>query len=253
MTLILFSESRIKSYAANKSIRVNSKIYKCMGDINQMNFVKRNMAQIKPPIFEVGAKDYGSTQIFRDLFKDQVYVTADMEEGKNVDLVLDLTTDIDDIKNKLPVKSFNTIMCFSVLEHCNNPFKMAENLTELLADGGKIFIGVPFSWHIHAYPSDYWRFTPEGIKVLFPKLNFDLHQGETTTNLPNETKALNKNLCNINIRGFRDEIKNRRLGYLTAILLYVFKGLGIMKEIVKHDLLFPPTMITMIGVKEKRT
>ena len=31
---------------------------------------------------------------------------------------------------------------------------------------------VPFVWRIHAYPSDYWRFTKEGVKLLFPRIRF---------------------------------------------------------------------------------
>lgn len=41
-----------------------------------------------------------------------------------------------------------------------------------MAQDGVVFISVPFCWKIHGYPSDYWRFTPEAIKVLFPEIKF---------------------------------------------------------------------------------
>jgi len=37
---------------------------------------------------------------------------------------------------------------------------MGESITALLEEAGTLFVSVPFAWHIHAYPSDYWRFTP---------------------------------------------------------------------------------------------
>jgi hypothetical protein len=39
--------------------------------------------------------------------------------------------------------------------------------------GATIFVTVPFCWRIHGYPSDYWRMTPEALKVLFPSITWD--------------------------------------------------------------------------------
>ncbi|MEA2016659.1 MAG: hypothetical protein U9O59_08200, partial [Actinomycetota bacterium] len=148
-----------------------------MGDINQLLFIKKHIEKIKGPILEVGSKDYGNTQDLRSLFKGVDYTGIDMEGGKGVDMVLDLTEDFNLIESKLGNKRFKTIICFSVLEHCIGPFKMCSNMEKLLEKGGLVFISVPFSWRIHGYPNDYWRFTPEGIKALFPNLKFELNDG----------------------------------------------------------------------------
>jgi hypothetical protein len=58
-----------------------------------------------------------------------------MSEGKGVDVVLDLTDDFAVVDEAFGGRRFNTVICFSVLEHCNHPFKMCENLTELLEPG----------------------------------------------------------------------------------------------------------------------
>ena len=50
---------------------------------------------------------------------------------------------------------------------------MAANITRLLGANGCLYVSVPHAWKFHGYPSDYWRFTPEGVKKLFPDLSFD--------------------------------------------------------------------------------
>jgi len=120
-----------------------------------------------------------------------------MEKGKGVDVVLDLAEDISRINEKLNAERFGTIFCLSVLEHCESPFSVAENLTALLKPNGKICISVPFALGFHGYPSDYWRFTHEGIKKLFPELYFDPELTCTATTRKNEFKPIDKKLGRI--------------------------------------------------------
>jgi SAM-dependent methyltransferase len=85
-----------------------------------------------------------------------------MQAGEGVDLVHDLSQPI----------GFRVahVDCCSVLEHCDDPFAVARNLSDALLPGGTILLSVPFVWRVHAYPSDYWRFTVEGIRKLFPAI-----------------------------------------------------------------------------------
>ena len=39
---------------------------------------------------------------------------------------------------------------------------------------------MPFVSRFHGYPSDIWRFTPEAIRYLFPKLHFDMDASRAT-------------------------------------------------------------------------
>jgi len=139
-----------------------------MGDLNQLDFVDENRLSVKGPILEVGSKDYGNTNNFRPLFEQELYIGADQEPGKGVDVVCDFTADHASIIDQVGIEKFRTIICFSVLEHCKNPFKMAENISKFLIDGGTLFVSVPFVWNIHSYPDDYWRFTPSSLSILFP-------------------------------------------------------------------------------------
>jgi len=47
--------------------------------------------------------------------------------------------------------------------------KQDDTLREIhrvLRPDGVLLVSCPFYFHIHSYPSDYWRFTPEGIRLL---------------------------------------------------------------------------------------
>ena len=135
-----------------------------MGDRNQAIFLERFVPTVEGAILEIGSKDYGSTQNFRSTYPGQSYVGIDMEEGAGVDRVINLAEGIGD----LPEGVFQLVVCCSVLEHVDRPWKMAENITRLTAPGGKLYLAVPWVWRFHAYPDDYFRFSFRGVKALFP-------------------------------------------------------------------------------------
>ena len=141
-----------------------------MSDINQRNFVLENRARVTGPIVEIGSRYYGGSMQnnFRPDFPGLSYVGIDLTRGKGVDLVCDLTGDIQWFGSR-----FQTAICLSVMEHCAQPFKMAENITRLLDPEAVLFLSVPFVWRIHGFPDDYWRFTPAAIRLLFPAFTVD--------------------------------------------------------------------------------
>ena len=110
-----------------------------MGDINQRLYLERFVPAAAGPILEVGSKDYGSTTSFRDFYNSQEYVGIDMEAGKNVDLVVDLTSGT----GQLPGNHFGLAICCSVLEHVRKPWVFADNLTQVIRPGGTLYMSVP--------------------------------------------------------------------------------------------------------------
>ncbi len=151
-----------------------------MGDVNQLTYLKRVMPSVAGPIIEVGSKDYGSTASFRDFYEDREYVGIDMQPGKNVDLVVDLTNGI----GNLPASHFALGICCSVLEHVTRPWVFAEHLTSVIRPGGALYLSAPWVWRYHPYPDDYFRFSWRGIMELFP--SFDWTNICYATNVPNE-------------------------------------------------------------------
>ena len=140
-----------------------------MSDKNQRAFVLENQQRVKSPILELGSRQCGGTSQsnFRKDFPKKSYIGTDLEAGEDVDVVCDFTNTAE-VRDRLGVGSFRTAICLSVMEHCWQPFRMAENLYQVLAPGGVLLLSVPFVWRQHGFPDDYWRFTPSAIRVLFP-------------------------------------------------------------------------------------
>jgi hypothetical protein len=223
-----------------------------MGDINQLNFVLGRAGQFCGPFLEIGSKDYGSTQDLRSIFKkEDEYIGVDMEAGPGVDIVLDLTGEFAHIDAKLGRRRFGTIFCLSVLEHCADPFNMAKNLTDLLKSEGNICLSVPFAWQIHGYPSDYWRFTPEGIKTLFPQIQFDMTHCMAVTSRLDDFRPLNDDLGKISFSFSSHRANGHIMRGVSAKVLKLLSRIGVLSWLTGYRHLFSPTGILMIGRRVK--
>jgi SAM-dependent methyltransferase len=135
-----------------------------LGDRNQIHFLRKFVPEVSGAILEIGSKDYGSTSSFRETYPGNPYTGVDMEDGPGVDQVVDLAEGI----GGLPEGHFALAVCCSVLEHVSRPWKMAENITRLMAKDGRLYMSVPWVWRYHAYPDDYFRFSFRGVEALFP-------------------------------------------------------------------------------------
>lgn len=140
-----------------------------MGDVNQYEWVRRHVGNLRGPVLETGSKQYNRnvSYDYRSLLGHLTpYVGTDLAAGDGVDVVADLTADFDALPAALRQTKFGTIICMSVMEHVRDVYKFAANLRRLLADDGVAFVSVPWVWRFHGYPSDYWRFSPEALKFL---------------------------------------------------------------------------------------
>jgi SAM-dependent methyltransferase len=166
-----------------------------VGDLNQRLFLERLMPRAGGPVLEIGAKDYGSTTSFRDLYAGGEYVGVDLEAGKGVDQVVDLSRGTGSLK----LEHFALAICCSVLEHTPTPWIMAQNIERVLQPGGALYLSVPWVWRYHTYPDDYYRFSPRAVEALFPQLQWQ--QATYSTTVPGEH-------VEIDLRDFR-EVDNR--------------------------------------------
>jgi SAM-dependent methyltransferase len=222
-----------------------------MGDLNQLRFIQQHLAHLRGPYLEVGSKDYGSTQDLRPLVgRDTQYVGVDLEAGPGVDVVLDLAGDFPAVDAGLGGRRFGTIFCLSVLEHCRQPFAMAENLTRLLVPGGRLCVSVPFAWKFHGYPSDYWRFTPEGVKLLFPRLVFTPEECVWATSREGDIHKLDEGpevLGKISFGSKACFREGRFLKGVSMILLRLLAGVGLFGWLRGYRYVLAPTSVMMIG------
>lgn len=100
------------------------------------------------------------------------FTGIDLFPGPNVDVVADLCAP--DFAEKHPelIGKFGTVFCYALLEHVKNPFDAAKAIHQLLAPGGHLYYGGPWTWGYHAYPGDYFRISFDGLEVLFPELEW---------------------------------------------------------------------------------
>lgn len=103
-------------------------------------------------------------------------VTVDAVAAGEVDIVGSI--------HKLPLvdDSFDCIFCTGTLEHVQDPWQAVRELHRVLKPGGIVHIDVPFIQGYHADPTDYWRFTIDGLKLLcrgFEEIASGVHIGPT--------------------------------------------------------------------------
>jgi SAM-dependent methyltransferase len=103
-------------------------------------------------------------------------VTFDAFPGPEVDVTGDIHgMPLDD-------NSFDCVFCTGTLEHVRDPWQAVREIHRVLKPGGIVHIDVPFIQGYHADPTDYWRFTIDGLKLLcqdFEQLDAGVHIGPT--------------------------------------------------------------------------
>jgi SAM-dependent methyltransferase len=65
-----------------------------------------------------------------------------------------------------PDEVFQRVECDAVLEHVRDPMQVMREISRVLAPGGYVHLVTPFCHPFHEYPSDYRRFTLDGLKQL---------------------------------------------------------------------------------------
>lgn len=119
--------------------------------------------ELPDPVLEIGSYQVAGQEDLIDLrsmFAGRPYTGVDFRAGPGVDLV----ANVEDLP--LPDASVGTVLAFSVFEHVKHFWKGFEEVRRVLRPDGVFLVCCPFYFHVHAYPNDYWRFTPEAFDSL---------------------------------------------------------------------------------------
>src|SRR6516225_12321556 len=131
-----------------------------------LNGVARAFAEtfdLPGPILEIGSQQVpGQEEIadLRPLFPDKRYLGVDITPGRGVDFVADVES--------LPQaeSSVGTVIAMNTLEHVPHFWRAFDEIHRVLRPDGALLVSCPFYFHIHSYPSDYWRFSPEALEIV---------------------------------------------------------------------------------------
>ena len=99
------------------------------------------------------------------------YIGVDWGNGlhdqSNVDVFADLTKPLPFLD-----EFADMVLSFQVMEHLREPELFLRECRRILKHGGGVFLTVPFMWHVHEAPHDYYRYTRYGLKYLLKKTGF---------------------------------------------------------------------------------
>jgi SAM-dependent methyltransferase len=118
--------------------------------------------ELPDPVVEFGALQVepGQDSDLRPLFAGRPFLGTDFRAGPGVDRVEDLRA------LTFADGEVGTAICLETLEHCEDPIAAGRELARVVADGGACLASAPMLLGIHGYPSDYFRYTPAGLRCL---------------------------------------------------------------------------------------
>lgn len=103
----------------------------------------------------------GGSDTWVVLEKDPDHAVELVEKGSGADYLVGAG-------EKIPLLdgTVDVVVLTEVLEHCNRPQDVLGEIARVLKPGGLCIGTVPQYWHLHGWPSDYFRYTNHGLAYL---------------------------------------------------------------------------------------
>lgn len=115
--------------------------------------------------------DYGCGSMpYKDYFEPYVskYIGADINENKAADI------NLIDGKLSLPDNSADILLSTQVLEHVVDPNLYLKESYRVLKQGGLLLLSTHGIWRYHPDPTDFWRWTGEGLTKILGDNGFEV-------------------------------------------------------------------------------
>ncbi len=140
--------------------KITDDIYLHFSEIR--DHIKRYSNEIYGDVLDIGA----GKSPYKDFFKNaKNYIKLDkFDHAGKPDIIADAT--------KIPLKnsSIDSVVCFQLLEHVQDPQKVIDEIYRILKKNGVCLLTTHMSAALHGEPYDYFRFTKYALKdILFRK------------------------------------------------------------------------------------
>jgi SAM-dependent methyltransferase len=144
------------------------------------------LTDLPEPVVEFGALQVEADQTndLRPVFEGKAFIGTDLRPGPGVDRVEDLRS------LTFADGEVGTALCIDTLEHCEDPLAAGRELYRVLRPGGVCAVTSVMWFPIHGYPHDYWRFTPEGLRLLLAPFDYLWVSGVGHPLLPTQVVAV---------------------------------------------------------------
>lgn len=172
--------------------------------------VEKKAHYISGKVLDVGG---GEFQRYKKYFKYDSYVSMDVYEGKDIDVV----GSADAIP--FPDGTFDAVVSTQVFEHVKFPEKCAQEACRVLKKGGIALITIPQWNELHSEPHDYWRYTKFGLQELFERNGFETVAFE-------QRGGFFVNLAQMQMRFFIDKYQLHKKPFLGRIVSRLFRWWG---------------------------
>jgi SAM-dependent methyltransferase len=108
------------------------------------------------------------------LFSSSKYIGMDIEVSGHKHADSDIDVFYNGTAMPFSDSTFDSVVCFEVLEHVFNPDEFLREVFRVLKPGGNAIFTVPFIWDEHEQPFDFARYSSFGLKSLFVKNGFKI-------------------------------------------------------------------------------
>lgn len=117
-------------------------------------------------ILEVGSREVTGISYARTKFDKAEYIGFDYYPGSNVDVVGDVHQLSSYFK---PEDKFDIIFTSACFEHFAMPWIASVEIAKMLKVGGIVMVETHFSFGAHELPWNFFQFSDEGLRALFPE------------------------------------------------------------------------------------
>ncbi|MDD3896527.1 MAG: class I SAM-dependent methyltransferase [Candidatus Peribacteraceae bacterium] len=121
-------------------------------------------------VLDIGA----GNDLYRSIFPNKK--TLELNPRGDVDYV----GNVEDM-HMIPDETFDVVLLLGVLPHVKCPYKAVKEIHRILKKGGLLLFSSAFVYPINDHPGDYWRFTENGIRILFEDFTVETIEEQANT------------------------------------------------------------------------
>lgn len=136
----------------------------------QRNLIKAAKKYLKGRLIDIGC----GSKPYKNLLSE--YVSEHIGIDQKNTMHFQHNIDIFSSAYQIPVANgaFDSAICTAVLEHLEEPEAALRECYRVLSDEGVAIYSIPFIWHLHEEPRDFYRFSKYGLEYLFKKVGFEI-------------------------------------------------------------------------------